>query len=85
MGWRDNLRGRGEGSESVYRDAQTNYTNSPRRGKGEGDRNMEYQMKIAHTSSPRRGLTEVLTHAVPKMLVSEILREYSVPACSPMM
>ena len=38
-----------------------------------------------HTSSPRRGLTVVLTHAVPNMLVRAILREYSVPACSPMM
>ena len=39
----------------------------------------------AHTSSPRRGLTVVLTHTVPNMLDRVTLREYSVPACSPMM
>ena len=38
-----------------------------------------------HTNSPRRGLTVVLTHTVPKMLDRVELREYFVPACSPMM
>ena len=35
--------------------------------------------------SPRRGLTVVLTHSIPNLLVRVILREYSVPAYSPMM
>ena len=39
----------------------------------------------AQTNSPRRGLTVVLTHTVPSMLDRVMLREYSVPACSPMM
>ena len=46
----------------------------------------EHQVyEIAHTNSPRRGLTVVLTHTVSKMLDRVMLREYSVPACSPMM
>ena len=38
-----------------------------------------------YTNSPKRGLTVVLTHTVPKMLDRVMVREYSVPACSPMM
>ena len=62
-----------ERSNSAYRDAQTNCADSPR------------TRLHVHTSSPRRGLTVVLTHAVPNILISTFLREYSVPACSPMM
>ena len=56
-------------------------------GRGRG-RELRMQVKVHRTvyiSSPRRGLTVVLTHTVPNMLDRVMLREYSVPACSPMM
>ena len=73
MGWRDGLSGGGEGGgkEHVYLKSV---------------RHIIFTLYVnGHSYSPRRGLTVVLTHTVPKMLDRVMLREYSMPACSPMM
>ena len=73
MGWRDGLSGGGEGGgkEHAYLKRV---------------RHIIFTLYVnGHTYSPRRGLTVVVTHSIPNILISAILMEYSVPACSPMM